>query len=74
MFLNLGDIGNPLVLGMVENDQELRISEVANYIDTKLGGGPVPADELDDLLLSFGVNRDILPKYLQERIERIRVY
>lgn len=69
MFLNLTEVGNPWVIGMVENDQELRVDEMLENIS-----GPLSIDEFEDSMLKYGINYGILPQYLKDRLDEINVY
>lgn len=69
MVLDFTEIGNPWIVGMVENDQELRIDELLNDIDA-----PISVEEFEDVMLKYGINYSVLPQYLKDRIDKIDLY
>lgn len=69
MVLDFTEIGNPWIVGMVENDQELRIDELLNDIDA-----PISVEEFEDVMLKYGINYSVLPQYLKDKIDKIDLY
>lgn len=69
MVLDFTEIGSPWIVGMVENDQELRIDELLNDIDD-----PISVEEFEDVMLKYGINYSVLPQYLKDKIDEIDLY
>lgn len=67
MPLDFMEVGNPFVLGYIEEELEGRISEMINrpYCYTS-------ADVIN-MLDSYNISYDVLPNYLKEKIDEIEL-
>lgn len=61
-------VGSPYALGMIENDQEMRVIKLLEDVS-----GPIDVDVLEKLFEVYGIDYASLPQYLQDRIDEIDV-
>lgn len=66
------EVGNPMVLGMIEEDQEDRVNAAIDYI-ARHYGYHVPQKAVDEAIDDFGIDYFALPAYLAKRFDCFEV-
>jgi hypothetical protein len=69
--MNILEVGNPCVVGMIENDFELTVRKALDKYTCYYLGTAHPEKEFEDFLLDEGIRYDELPSYYAEKIADI---
>lgn len=70
--LNVLEVGNPVVLGMLEEEQEERVDAAVEYIARNYGYN-VPESAIWEAIERFEVDYFNLPSYLSRRFDSFEV-
>lgn len=71
--MDFTDVGNPCILGMVEDSMEGNVNDMISFIRNNEMDGYLTAQELERLFGEFDINYDMLPGYLKDRIDTIDI-
>lgn len=70
--LDFTDVGNPWILGMIENDQEIQVNSMIEHIN-KCHPYGITKEQMESYFDMFDVDYPSLPDYLVDRIDTIEI-
>lgn len=68
------DVGNPMLVGMMEELAESSVLDATDYIRNHCPSGVLSVAEMEAVFEAFDIDYPLLPHWLQEKFDEFDVY